>query len=51
MARGGDGYRVFTEAKSLVDVSASQLMATQVIDYIAKAGKVAPKVEGRVVLR
>ena len=51
MARGGDGYRVFTEAKPLVDVSASQLMATQVIDYIAKAGKVAPKVEGRVVLR
>jgi 2',3'-cyclic-nucleotide 2'-phosphodiesterase (5'-nucleotidase family) len=51
MARGGDGYRVFTEAKSLVDVSASQLMATQVIDYVAKAGKVAPKVEGRIVLR
>ncbi|MBL0407487.1 5'-nucleotidase C-terminal domain-containing protein [Microvirga aerilata] len=51
MARGGDGYRVFTEAKSLVDVSASQLMASQVIDYVAKAGKVAPKVEGRIVLR
>jgi 2',3'-cyclic-nucleotide 2'-phosphodiesterase (5'-nucleotidase family) len=51
MARGGDGYRVFTEAKPLVDVSASQLMATQVIDHIAKAGKVAPKVEGRIVLR
>ena len=51
MARGGDGYRVFTEAKSLVDVSASQLMASQVIDYVTKAGKVAPKVEGRIVLR
>lgn len=51
MARGGDGYRVFTDAKLLVDVSASQLMASQVIDYVAKAGKVAPKVEGRVVLR
>jgi 2',3'-cyclic-nucleotide 2'-phosphodiesterase (5'-nucleotidase family) len=51
MARGGDGYRAFTEGKSLIDVSASQLMASQVIDYIAKAGKVSPKVEGRIVLR
>jgi 5'-nucleotidase/UDP-sugar diphosphatase len=51
MARGGDGYRAFTEGKQLVDVSASQLMAGQVIEYVAKAGKVAPKVEGRVVLR
>jgi 2',3'-cyclic-nucleotide 2'-phosphodiesterase (5'-nucleotidase family) len=51
MARGGDGYRALTEGKSLIDVSASQLMASQVIEYIAKAGKVSPKVEGRVVLR
>jgi 5'-nucleotidase / UDP-sugar diphosphatase len=51
MARGGDGYRAFTEGKQLVDVSASQLMAGQVIEHVAKAGKVAPKVEGRVVLR
>jgi len=51
MARGGDGYRVFTEVKPLIDVSASQLMASQVIDYVAKAGTVAPKVEGRIVLR
>lgn len=51
MARGGDGYKALTEGKSLIDVSASQLMASQVIDYIAKAGKVSPKVEGRVILR
>lgn len=51
MARGGDGYRALTDGKLLIDVSASQLMASQVIDYIAKTGKVAPKVEGRVVLR
>ena len=44
-------YRSFIGAKSLIDVSASQLMASQVIDYVAKAGKVAPKVEGRIVLR
>jgi 5'-nucleotidase/UDP-sugar diphosphatase len=51
VGRGGDGYRSFIGAKSLIDVSASQLMASQVIDYVAKAGKVAPKVEGRIVLR
>ena len=51
VARGGDGYRSFIGAKSLIDVAASQLMASQVIDYVTKAGKVAPKVEGRVVLR
>src|SRR4028118_2039898 len=51
MARGGDGYRMFTEGKSLIDVAASQLMASQVIAHISKTGKVAPKVEGRVVLR
>ncbi|WP_210496726.1 bifunctional metallophosphatase/5'-nucleotidase [Microvirga antarctica] len=51
MARGGDGYRAFIDGKQLVDVAASQLMATQVIDYVSKAGKIAPKVEGRVVLR
>ena len=51
MARGGDGYSAFTGNKLLIDPSASQLMATQVIDYVAKAGKVAPRIEGRVVLR
>ncbi len=51
MARGGDGYRAFADAKQLVDVSASQLMASQVSDYVTTAGKVSPKVEGRVVLK
>jgi 2',3'-cyclic-nucleotide 2'-phosphodiesterase (5'-nucleotidase family) len=51
MARGGDGYSAFAGNKNLIDPSASQLMASQVIEYVAKAGKVAPKVEGRVVLR
>lgn len=51
MAKGGDGYRVFVDAKQLIDASASQLMATQVIDYVAKLGRVAAKVEGRVTMR
>lgn len=51
MARGGDGYSAFAGNKNLIDPSASQLMASQVIDYVTKAGKVAPKVEGRIILR
>jgi 2',3'-cyclic-nucleotide 2'-phosphodiesterase (5'-nucleotidase family) len=51
MLKGGDGYRVFVGAKSFIDASASQLMAVQVIEHVAKAGRIAPRVEGRVVLR
>jgi 2',3'-cyclic-nucleotide 2'-phosphodiesterase (5'-nucleotidase family) len=51
MARGGDGYSVFTEAKMLIDPAAAQLMASQVIDYIAAAGTISPAVEGRIVFQ
>ena len=48
MARGGDGYTVFAGAKNLIDPIDAQLMASQVIDYIAAEGTVRPKVEGRI---
>jgi 5'-nucleotidase / UDP-sugar diphosphatase len=48
MAKGGDGYAVFTEAKTLIDAAAAQYMATMVMDFVAAAGEVAPKIEGRV---
>jgi 2',3'-cyclic-nucleotide 2'-phosphodiesterase (5'-nucleotidase family) len=48
MAKGGDGYIVFTEAKTLLDAAAAKYMATMVMDFVAAAGEVAPKVEGRV---
>ena len=48
LAKGGDGYMVFTEAKTLIDAAAAQYMATMVMDFVAAAGEVAPKVEGRV---
>jgi 2',3'-cyclic-nucleotide 2'-phosphodiesterase (5'-nucleotidase family) len=48
MAGGGDGYKSFIGAKNLIDPAGAQLMATQVIDYIAKNGTVSPKVEGRI---
>jgi 2',3'-cyclic-nucleotide 2'-phosphodiesterase (5'-nucleotidase family) len=48
MAGGGDGYKSFIGAKNLIDAAGAQLMATQVIDYIAEKGTVSPKVEGRI---
>jgi 2',3'-cyclic-nucleotide 2'-phosphodiesterase (5'-nucleotidase family) len=48
MASGGDGYKAFIGAKNLIDASAAQLMASQVIDYITAAGTVGPAVEGRI---
>ena len=44
---GGDGYDVFKGKKRLIDANAGTLLATQVIEYIASRGSVAPVVEGR----
>jgi 2',3'-cyclic-nucleotide 2'-phosphodiesterase (5'-nucleotidase family) len=48
MAGGGDGYSAFSGAKNLIDPVSAQLMASQVIDYVAAKGTVSPKVEGRI---
>ncbi len=45
---GGDGYAALSRGKPLIDASAATLMANVVMDYIAKQGKIAPKLEGRV---
>ena len=50
LARGGDGYAVLAEARRLIDPAAARLMASQVIDFVAAAGTVAPAVEGRITL-
>ncbi|WP_246329241.1 bifunctional metallophosphatase/5'-nucleotidase [Chthonobacter rhizosphaerae] len=50
-AAGGDGYGMLRSAERLIPEAASVLMASQVIDHIAKAGTVAPKTEGRIVFR
>ncbi len=44
---GGDGFDVFVDKKRLIDANAGTLMASQVIEYIASQGSVAPMVEGR----
>lgn len=49
MARGGDGYAMFVDAKVVIDPAAAKLMANQVIDLIAAKGEVTAKVEGRIV--
>ena len=49
LGRGGDGYDMFTAASRLIDAAAGKLMAAQVIDAIAAAGEIAPRVEGRIV--
>lgn len=47
MARGGDGYTMFTGARPLIDERSSRLIASQVIDYVAARGTVSPAIEGR----
>ena len=49
LGRGGDGYAMFATAPRLIDANAGRLMTAQVIDAIAAAGEIAPRVEGRIV--
>lgn len=49
LGRGGDGYAMFAGAPRLIDAAAGKLTAAQVIDAIAAAGEIAPRVEGRIV--
>lgn len=51
LARGGDGFAMLAGSKVLVDDLAGQYVAGQVIGYITRKGTVAPKIEGRIVLR
>lgn len=51
MARGGNGYTILGEGKTLIAEADGKLMASDVIDHIAAKGTVAPKVEGRIVAK
>jgi 2',3'-cyclic-nucleotide 2'-phosphodiesterase (5'-nucleotidase family) len=50
MAGGGDGYTALEAGTPLIDPIDATLMASQVIDHIAKAGTIAPAPEGRIVI-
>lgn len=51
MARGGDGYAMLRDVKTLIDPLGGQYMAGHVIGFVQRAGTVSPKVEGRIILR
>lgn len=48
IANGGDGYAALKKGRTIIDASGATHMATMVMKYIAAAGTVAPKVEGRI---
>jgi len=51
MARGGNGYTVFGEGKTLIAEADGKLMASDVIDYIAARKTIAPKLEDRIAVK
>ncbi len=50
MLKGGDGYTMLAEGNVILDELDAKLLADDVMTYIAKAGTIAPKVEGRITL-
>jgi 2',3'-cyclic-nucleotide 2'-phosphodiesterase (5'-nucleotidase family) len=51
MARGGDDYTSFSDAKPVLAIADSPLVAYEVIDYIASLGTIRTGAGGRIVLK
>ena len=51
MARGGDGYTMFRNARQLVPDNDGPLMANEVMVYLRRLGTVKAGVDGRIVLK
>ncbi|HEY8564498.1 MAG TPA: bifunctional UDP-sugar hydrolase/5'-nucleotidase [Beijerinckiaceae bacterium] len=51
MLTGGDGYAPFTKGRVLIGVTDGKLMANEVMAFVRRAGTIAPRVEGRIVVR
>ena len=51
MARGGDDYTTFRDAKPVLPIADSPLLAYEVIDYIVSVGTIRTGVDGRIVLK
>jgi 2',3'-cyclic-nucleotide 2'-phosphodiesterase (5'-nucleotidase family) len=51
MLTGGDGYTALSKGNVLIDKSAGNLMATDVMNYVEATGTVSPTVEGRIVIK
>ncbi len=50
IANGGDGYEMFKGTKVLLDANAGPLLSGLIIDTIQKAGTIAPKADGRIMV-
>ncbi|MFT9487061.1 MAG: 5'-nucleotidase C-terminal domain-containing protein [Tepidibacillus sp.] len=48
VAKGGDGYEAFKNAKVLLDANSGPLLSTLIIDAIQQKGTINPKIEGRI---
>ena len=48
LIHGGDNYKMFKEVKLLVPEESAEIDSTMLANFIAAAGEVAPKVEGRI---
>ncbi len=51
MARGQEGYDMFPKARQIIAKKDAKLVANDVMVYIRRAKTLAPKVEGRIVIR
>jgi 2',3'-cyclic-nucleotide 2'-phosphodiesterase (5'-nucleotidase family) len=51
LARGGDGYTAFAQAKPVLPIDDSPLLANEVMVYLRRIGTVHTGVEGRITLR
>lgn len=49
LARGGDGYSMLAEGKSLISAEAGEPLSTVVMQFLSQQGSVAYTVEGRIV--
>jgi 5'-nucleotidase/UDP-sugar diphosphatase len=51
LARGGDGYVTFRDAKQLIRDYDGPLVVNEVLAYVRKLGTVRTDVEGRIILK
>jgi 5'-nucleotidase len=48
LARGGDGFRVFTQTRVLIDAASAPQLLQIVLDAISARGTIAPALDGRI---
>jgi 5'-nucleotidase len=48
LINGGDGYAMFKDVKYLINAESAQIDAVILANFVATAGEVSPKVEGRI---